>query len=101
MFCRTYLAGFFLYFCRTHLAADTSVYAGKSSRNRLYKRCKTKVHSAAVESDSFKVGLGLYQGFAFSPYMFIILMDVLTEGVRKDVPDSMMFAGDIVVCGGK
>ena len=26
-------------------------------------------------------------------------MDVLTEDVRKDVPGSMMFADDIVLCG--
>ena len=28
-------------------------------------------------------------------------MDVLTEGVRKEVPASMMFADDIVLCGGR
>ena len=28
------------------------------------------------------------------------MMDVLTEDVRKDVPGSMMFAYDIVLCGG-
>ena len=29
-------------------------------------------------------------------------MDVLlTEGVRKEVPESMMFADDIVLCGGR
>ena len=38
---------------------------------------------------------------ALSPYLFFILMDVLTEGLRKDVPESMMFADDIVLCGGK
>ena len=26
-------------------------------------------------------------------------MDVLTQDVRKDVPGSMMFADDIVLCG--
>ena len=38
---------------------------------------------------------------ALSPYLFLILMDVLTEGVRKEVPESMMFADDIVLCGGR
>ena len=28
-------------------------------------------------------------------------MDVLTEAVRKEVPESMMFADDIVLCGGR
>ena len=31
--------------------------------------------------------------------MFLLLMDVLTEDARKDVPGSMMFADDIVLCG--
>ena len=28
-------------------------------------------------------------------------MDVLTEGMRKEVPESVMFADDIVLCGGR
>ena len=31
--------------------------------------------------------------------MFLLLMDVLTEDVIKDVPGSMMFAYDNVLCG--
>ena len=54
---------------------------------------------AAGESNSFGVEVGLHQGSALSPYLFLLLMDVLTEDVRKDVPGSMMFADDIVLCG--
>ena len=43
--------------------------------------------------------VGLHQGPALSPDMFIPLMDVLTEDVRKDVHGSMMFPDDIVLCG--
>ena len=53
----------------------------------MYRRCKTVVRSAAGESNSFGVEVGL------------LLMDVLTEDVRKDVPGSMMFADYIVLCG--
>ena len=67
----------------------------------MYRGCKTKVRSAAGESDSFNVDVGLHQGSALSPYLFIILMDVLTEGVMKEVPESMMFADDIVLWGGR
>ena len=65
----------------------------------MYRGCKTVVRSAAGESNSFGVEVGLHQGSALSPYLFLLLMDVLTEDVRKDVPVSMMFADDIVLCG--
>ena len=65
----------------------------------MYRGCRTVVCSAAGESNSFGVEVGLHQGSALSPYLFLLLMDVLTEDVRKDVPGSMMFADDIVLCG--
>ena len=49
--------------------------------------------------NGFGVEVGPHQGSALSPYLFLLLMDVLTEDVRKDVPGSMMFADDIVLCG--
>ena len=67
----------------------------------MYRGCQTKVRSAAGESGSFNVDVGLHKGSALSPYLFLILMDVLTEGLRKEVPESMMFTDDIVLCGGR
>ena len=52
----------------------------------MYRGCRTVVRSAAGESNIFGVEVGLHQGSALSPYMFLLLMDVLTEEVRKDVP---------------
>ena len=52
----------------------------------MYRGCQTKVRSAAGEIGSFNVDVGLHQVFALSPYLFLILMDVLTEGVRREVP---------------
>ena len=65
----------------------------------IYRGCKTVVRSAAGESNSFGVEVGLHQGSALSPYLFLLLIDVSTEDVRKDVTGSMMFADDIVLCG--
>ena len=65
----------------------------------MYTGCRTKVRTVAGESSKFNVEVGLHQ--ALSPYLFLILMDVLTERARKEVPESMLFADDIVLCGDK
>ena len=51
----------------------------------MYRGCKTVVRSAAGESNSFAVEVRLHQGSASIRYLFLLLMDVLTEDVRKDV----------------
>ena len=63
--------------------------------------CRTKVRTVAGESSKFNVEVGLHQGSVLSPYLFLILMDVLAERVRKEAPESMLFADDIVLCGDK
>ena len=67
----------------------------------MYTGCRTKVRTVAGESSKCNVDVGLPQGSALSPYIFLILMDVLTERVRKEAPESMLFADDIVFCGDK
>ena len=49
----------------------------------MYTGCRTKVRTVAGESSKFNVEVGLHQGSALSPYLFLILMDVLTEMVRE------------------
>ena len=64
----------------------------------MYKDAETVVRSTAGTSETFSVKVGLHQGSAFSPFLFNIIMDVLTEGVRKELPWQMMFADDVVLC---
>ena len=66
----------------------------------IYIRFQTKLHSAAGERGSFNVDAGyLYTDrSALNPYVFLILMDALSTGVRKEVPESGMFADNIVPC---
>ena len=64
------------------------------------------IHVSGTQNSSAQCGrgeqhlwveVGLHQGSA-SPYLLLLLMDVLTQDVRKDVPGSMMFADDIALC---
>ena len=54
--------------------------------------------SSPSESNSFGVYVGLHQDSALNQYLFLLLMYFLIEDVRKDVPESIMFADDIVLC---
>ena len=48
----------------------------------MYHECSTSVVSAAGETESFQVRVGLHQGSALSPFLFVMLMDDLTEDVK-------------------
>ena len=50
------------------------------------------------ESSNFRLDVELHQGSTLSP--FIMVMDVLMAKVRKDIPESMMFVDDVVLCAG-
>ena len=63
----------------------------------MYDGVTTTVRSAAGLTEEFKVGVGLHQGSALSPFLFFIIMDKLMEGIRKDTPWDMLFADDIVL----
>ena len=64
----------------------------------VYNGATTTVRSAAGLTEEFKVNVGLYQGSTLSPFLFAIIIDRLTEDIRKDAPWNMLFADDIVLC---
>ena len=64
----------------------------------MYRSCKTQVVTQKGETEYFQIEVGLHQGSALSPLLFIIIMDVLTENIEKDPPWAMMFADDLVLC---
>ena len=51
-------------------------------------QCEAVMRCAAGTSEPFAVKVGLHQGSAFSPFLFAITMDSLTESMRKETSDS-------------
>ena len=64
----------------------------------MYEGSVTAVWYAVGETNRFKVDVGLHQGSALSPFLFAIVMDRLTDKIRQESPQTMMFTDDIVIC---
>ena len=64
----------------------------------MYERSETVVRCAVGTTESFKIKVGLHQGSALSPFLFAVIMDRLTDKVRREPPWTMLFADDIVIC---
>ena len=64
----------------------------------MYRECRTQVRSSIGLTEWLQVGVGLRQGSALSPYLFDLVMDVISEKVRELSPWCMMFADDVVIC---
>ena len=50
----------------------------------MYEGSETVVRCAAGTTESFKVKVGLHQGSALSPFLFAVIMDRLTDEVRRE-----------------
>ena len=55
------------------------------------------VKTAGGMSDEFEIGVGVHQGSALSPLLFVIVMDVLSESTRKGLLWEILFADDLVI----
>jgi len=63
----------------------------------MYDSSETMVRCALGTTKAFSVKVGLHQGSALSPFLFAVVMDQLTTGIRREAPWTMMFADDIVL----
>ena len=64
----------------------------------MYEESETVVRCAVGTAENFKVKVGLHQGSALSLFLFAVIMDRLTDEVRREPPWTMLFANDIVIC---
>ena len=61
------------------------------------KGSKTVVRCAVGTTESFKVKVGLHEGSALSPFLFAVIMDRLTDEVRREPPWTILLVDDIVI----
>ena len=50
----------------------------------MYEGSKTLMRCAVGATESFKVKVGLHQGSALSLFLFAVIMDRLTDEVRRE-----------------
>ena len=65
----------------------------------LYKCCKTALSVDGELSSSFSVKVGVHQESLLCPFLFIMVMNVLTEDVRDGSLMELLYAEDLVLCG--
>ena len=64
----------------------------------MYEDCQTQVTTKEGNTEYFNMKVGLHQGSAISPLLFIIIMDVLASEIDTEPPWAMLFADDLVLC---
>ncbi|XP_047476069.1 uncharacterized protein LOC125029925 [Penaeus chinensis] len=62
----------------------------------MYKGCRTKLRTPCGETEEFEVTVGVHQGSALSPFLFLVILECLTKDIRRQAPWDMLFAA--VIC---
>ena len=50
-------------------------------------------------STDFPINIGLHQGSALNPYLFVLVMDEVTRDIQDDISWYMLFADGVVLVG--
>ena len=64
----------------------------------MYAGCKTSVMTSAEKTKGIEIEVGLHQGSALSPLLFVIIIDVITKYIEEGTPWAMLFADNLVLC---
>ena len=63
----------------------------------MYIGAKTVVRTVYGNSSSFEVKVGMHQGSALSPLLFVIVMEDISREFRVALPWELLYADDLVV----
>jgi hypothetical protein len=63
----------------------------------MYDNVVTSVRTSDGDTDDYPIKIGLLQGSALSPYLFVLVIDEVTRDIQGDFPWCMLFADDVVL----
>ena len=63
----------------------------------MYDGSKSQVKAAGAVSEEFDIQVGVHQGSALSPLLFILVMEEATRECRKGDPWELLYADDLVL----
>ena len=63
----------------------------------MYQGATTRVKSKRGISEHFEVGIGLHQGSALSPFLFIMVVDTLSQDVQTELPCELLYVDDLAI----
>ena len=68
----------------------------------MYRNSTTAVRTKHSDAESFEVSVGLHQGSALSPYLFVIFLDEIAKSLSEQGSDSnleLLYADYLVITG--
>ncbi|VDO98885.1 unnamed protein product [Heligmosomoides polygyrus] len=63
----------------------------------LYSCPKSQVRAPAGTSTEFPISVGVHQGSALSPLLFIVVMDAISRDLQKPAPWTLLYADDVML----
>jgi hypothetical protein len=63
----------------------------------MYTNIMTYVRACDDEFDTFSIKIELHQESALSLYIFILVMNEITNDIQENIPWCMLFADDVVL----
>src|SRR5688572_9181971 len=62
----------------------------------MYDRVATNIHTPVGMTKSFPIKVGVDQGSALNPFIFLVIMEEISKSIWKTIPWCMLFADDII-----
>lgn len=70
----------------------------KRDSSRTYGHCKTAVVTTIGETEKIDIKVELHRGTTLSPFLFVLIVDMITDEIDKDIPWAMLFADNLALC---